>query len=385
MALNTTPTTGGTMRSRTPYCHMVYESSREKRDSIKLDVIRYAQRHGNKPAARHFGCGKNTVKRWRRRFEAKGMSGLQDLRKGPKRIPHKASAEIERKVIVCRKKAPCYGPKRLKWAYNLDLSEGAIARIIKSHGLSRKQRKKYQRKQDLRALKAEMHQAISHHQEDVKHLYDIPYYWEQLERLGLPKYELTIRDTKSGFLALGFAQEYNELYSTIMTEKYLNHLQAHGIDASTVTIQTDNGSEFGGGKKNINKAGFVNTIICERGARHQYIPPGMSNANADVESIHSTIEKEFFDLETFKDKNDFWIKTNAYQLFYNIVRPNYSKGGKPPSQIILEERPSLSSHFLHFPVLDLDREFRELYDSKNLTRSRGPPLPKLPVFFPEKL
>lgn len=112
-----------------------------------------------------------------------------------------------------------------------------------------------------------------------------------MQRLGLPKYEYTLRDTKSGFLLLGFSREYSERYSTIMTEYYLNHLKTYDVDLTEIIIQTDNGSEFGGGKKNIQTPGFVNTIVCGYNAGHQYIPAGMSNANADVESVHSTIEK----------------------------------------------------------------------------------------------
>jgi transposase len=360
---------------------MVFENTRAKKDAVKLDIIRYAQRLGNKAAARRFGCSKNTVKLWRRRYETQGMFGLEDCRRGPNDIPHKTSSEEEKRIIECRMKAPCYGPKRLKWAYNIQASEGAIARILKVNGLTRRPRKKYQRKQDLRAAKAAAYQALSHHQEDVKHLYDIPYYWEQLQRLGLPRYEYTLRDTKSGFLLLGFSKEYSENYSTIITEYYLNHLKAYHIDLSGITIQTDNGSEFGGGKKNIQTPGFVNTIVCGYNAHHQFIPPGMCNANADVESIHLTIEREFFDIESFTNVQDFWIKVQAYQLFYNLVRPNYSKGGKTPSQIILEERPNVDPKILFFPVLDLDEEFRKLHGLEKINVSGGQTLHKLPVFF----
>ena len=62
---------------------------------------------------------------------------------------------------------------------------------------------------------------MTHHQEDLKHLYDIPHYWVQMKQKNLPKYQWTIRDTKSGLMMLGYAQEYSELYSTIMTDKYL--------------------------------------------------------------------------------------------------------------------------------------------------------------------
>jgi len=163
--------------------------------------------------------------------------------------------------------------------------------------------------------------------------------WPQMIKLKLPKYTYSMRDTKSGFLFLGYSDEYNELYSTILAEEYIKHLTSFGINAKEITIQTDNGSEFGARKRNINTPGFVNTIEQQLGAKHNYIPIGMCNANADVESVHATIEKEFFDLEQYDSKQDFFIKLQAYQYFYNLVRPNFSKKGKTPLQILEEDRP----------------------------------------------
>ena len=340
---------------------MIYENSKQKQVRVRQDMIKYAQTHGIKPAARHFGCSKNTVREWKRRYELEGTGALINRQKGPKNIPHKTSEKAEKYIIKCRQQAPCYGPKRLKWAFeDIRASESAIARILKQNSLTRKRRKKYQRKQDLRGVKA-AYKALSHHQEDVKHLYDIPHYWQQLQKMKLPRYQYTIRDTKSGMMMLGFGSEYNEQYSTIMTERYLYHLQLYGISMEEVTIQTDNGSEFGGRKRDINQPGLLNTIEHKMGAKHNFIPPGMSNANADVETVHATIEDEFFDLQTFNDKEDFWVQVQAYQYFYNLVRSNFSKQGKTPLQIVIEDRPGINTKIASFPVLDLDAEFRTKY------------------------
>lgn len=368
-------------KHKTAYCHMIEQSSKEKQIQVRQAMVKYAQAHGVKPAARHFHCSKNTVKLWLRRFKEGGIGALVHQRKGPCRIPHKISQKEEKQIIKSRKHAPCYGPKRLKWAFDIRASEGAIARVLKQNKLTRKNRKKYLRKQDLRSRKA-AYTAISHHQEDVKHLYDIPYYWSQMQRLKLPKYQLTIRDTKSGFMMLGYGHEYNELYSTIMTELYINHVRSFGIPSEEIIIQTDNGAEFGGGNnRNLNKRGFIETIEKKLGATHRFIPPGMSNANADVESVHATIEDEFFDLETFKDEQDFWIKAQTYQYFYNLVRPNFSKQGKTPLQIIMEDRPQINPLVMKFPVINLDAEFRARCrkSEPEVKEVRGQYLTKLPV------
>ena len=356
---------------------MIFNRSAKEQHFIRQEIVRYAQRHGIKPAARHYHCSKNTVRTWLRRFEEGGTGKLENKSRAPHSCPHKTSKELEDQVVAKRKQTPCYGPRSLKYYYpSLILSEGAIYRILKEKGLLRKHRKKYQRKNDLRAVKAQ-YRSLSHHQEDVKHLRDIPQYWPQMEALKLPKYEYTIRDTKSGFTVVAFADEYNEQYSTILTETYLGHLKSFGIDVKEVTIQTDNGSEFGAKKRDIKTPGFVNTIAIEHGAKHQYIPPGCSNANADVESFHATIEREFFDLEEFSSRKEFFQKAQVYQSFYNFARPNFSKGTKSPLQILLEDRPNISPAVLNFPVYDLDALFRQKMEISTISE-RGQYVQKLP-------
>ncbi|HLB53067.1 MAG TPA: hypothetical protein VJK48_05095 [Chlamydiales bacterium] len=221
------------------------------------------------------------------------------------------------------------------------------------------------------------YKSLTHHQEDVKHLYDIPEYWTQMQTFKLPKYEYTIRDTKSGFTIVAFADEYSEQYSTMLTETYLRHLKTFGIDLSEVTVQTDNGSEFGAKKRDIKVPGFVNTIAIEYGAQHQYIPPGCSNANGDVESFHATIEREFFELETFGSRKEFFQKAQVYQGFYNFVRVNFSKGGRSPIQLFLEDRPGISPKVINFPVYDLDALFRQKMELPTI-KGRGQYVHKLP-------
>lgn len=364
--------------TRSTYCTMIFNRSADSQILIRQEIIRYAQKNGNKPAARHYGCDVRTVREWRKRFEEGGTGALKNKSRAPLSCPHKTSSEVEHQIIDKRMHTPCYGPKRLKWFNpSLEVSQGAIYRILKEHKLLRKHRKKYQRKQDLRAVKAAKYQSLTHHQEDVKHLYDIPAYWTQMVDYKLPKYEYTIRDTKSGFVIVAFANEYNEQYSSILTETYLNHLKTFQIDLSEITIQTDNGSEFGAKKTDINTPGFVNMILMEHKANHQYIPPGCCNANADVESFHATIEQEFFDLESFRSREEFFKKAQVYQSFYNFTRPNFSKAGKTPLQIFLEDRPGISPEVLNFPVYDLDALFRQKYELFNAD-SGGQYVHKLP-------
>ena len=62
-----------------------------------------------------------------------------------------------------------------------------------------------------------------------------------------------------------------------------------------VTLQTDNGAEFSGTTRHL-KGNHFHKAINSLGADHRYILPERCNANADVESIHATVEDEFFNL-----------------------------------------------------------------------------------------
>ncbi len=55
-----------------------------------------------------------------------------------------------------------------------------------------------------------------------------------------------------------------------------------------VTVQTDNGVEFSGTTRKQENKQFTKTVNSYR-REHRYIPLGMCNANADVESIHHTM------------------------------------------------------------------------------------------------
>lgn len=346
------------------YGYMISESNNMTQPKIRLPIVRYAQKNGIKACSRHFGCSKNTVKLWLRRYESKGSSGLQNKTRRPRYCPHKTSKEEEMEILACRRQAPCYGPKRLKWFFDINASEGAIARILKEHKLVRKRRKKYQIKNDLREAKAK-YKALTRFQLDVKHLYDIPYYWPQMTKKKLPKYEYTLRDVKTGMVFLGYGSEYSETYSSLFMDLFLSHLTQLGLDVTKCIIQTDNGPEFSGTKRKTDTRGFNHMLHEKYSVEQRFIPPGCCNANADVESFHHTIEEEFFNLESFTAQEDFWIKIQAYQYFYNMSRPNFSKKGKTPQQILFEDLSDFDPSFMLYPVINLDQNFRVQFNLKN--------------------
>lgn len=351
------------------YSSFMASTSKDKHFTIRKAIVLEALEKGIKPTAFRLNMSKNTIRLWLRRFQIEGNDGLMDRRSGPNCIPHKTSLALETQIVAIRKTASCYGAKRLKYFFNLTPSIGAIQRILRDHGLSRKKKHRYQKKNDLRSIKAK-YKAGEKLQMDVKYLTDIPPYWEMMHRLSLPRFQYTIRDVKSGMLFLGFAHVISELHAESMAKYVLRTIVPHF--PGKVTLQTDNGIEFSGTTKNPETNHFRKAIKA-LGAEHCYIPPGHCNANADVESIHATIEEEFYNLTPFTSKEDFFQKAESYRLFYNLERPNFSKEKKTPWVIAQQDHPELNfaSVVQSIGVLDLDYLVG--------LHIRGQPFPILPV------
>jgi transposase-like protein len=340
---------------------------------FKQDAVFASQQLGIKPTARQFKISRNTLRCWIRRFKTKGKKGFEDLRQGPCFIPHKTPIAEEQVIINIRKNIPCFGPKRIKYFFNIHCSPKAIHRILRSHGLIRRRKKSYQKRRDLRAVKAKR-PSFMHLQMDVKHLRDIPNYWEQLKPLGLPKYQYTVRDTKSGMLFLGYSNELSELNARTMVDYILSEIKFDlPFNIEELTVQTDNGSEFSGQARRIEKNPFVQMIENRHGASHVYIRPGHCNANADVESSHELIETEFYDLTRFIDREDFFKKAESYRLYFNFIRPNFSKGIKTPQQICQSDwNRNISYNYSLIKTIDLDK-------ISNFSYQRGQTIPKSAV------
>lgn len=93
----------------------------------------------------------------------------------------------------------------------------------------------------------------------------------------------------------------------------MKHLQRFDIDTKKVIIKTDLGVEFDSDTEKYRPEGFHNTIE-KMGAKHLFNPPACPNFNADVESVHATIENEFFEAEVFLSRDDFNKKSNHLSI-----------------------------------------------------------------------
>jgi len=307
------------MMSPVRYYTMVKNKDKNFVFGIRLQVVRDALEKGIKPTARFYKMSKNTVKKWVKRYKEHGTKGIKEKSRASHHIPHKTSKDIEKMVLSHRESKPGWGAKRLKRDFNIPCSHGAITRILKEHGKIKPRRKKRKKRNDLREIKAKF-RLFEKCCIDTKYLCDIPIYWPQMKALGLPEYQYTFRDMKSGTMFLGYSTELSINHATIFAEIIANWLLKHGVNIQGTVWQTDGGSEFIGSWNAKNKSTFIKKIE-NIGINHFQIPK--VTYNSDVEAVHNTIELEFFDIEVFNNKKNFFDKISTYTVYYNLIRKKY--------------------------------------------------------------
>lgn len=335
-----------------------YDNMRLVKDkkSYRRKFVLFAQQAGVKPAARAFGSTPKTVRKWLMRWRELGEAGLDDRRghPGQSKIP-----DAERKKAVRLKKAmPSFGAERIRRDYGLGISEKAVRKVWREAGLIRRKRRKSKTKQDLRDVKKAWG-LFAQVDADTKDLKDIPEYWTQMRRLGLPSWQYTAREVVSGLHFVAYAHERSLANSKLFAQLLIAHLKTNGAKVDACRIQTDNGSEFIGSWQAREDSAFTRAVE-SAGLRHQTIPPRAHTWQADVETAHRLIEDEFYEVEKFISKNDFMRKAAAYALWFNAGRKNSYKGHKTPLQISMESQPDISANIAFFPPVILDSLLADL-------------------------
>jgi transposase len=354
-----------------------YDIMRESKDprQLRYQMVLSVEKRGIKATARSFQTSRNTVRKWHRRWQELGYHGLEELPRRPHHSPNATPAAERRELVAFKHTYHRLGAEAIRTIVGLRRSSRTIRKIWREeHVSSRPRRKKYRTKQNLRAVKKEwkLFQQID---EDTKYLNDIPEYYPQMMAHNLPRFQYTTRDVTSGLLFLGFAQELSLSNTTLFAEYINRQLTARGADLSHTRRQTDSGAEYIGGIFAKHPSSYTTTIEDIPGQTHATIPPAAYTWQADVETVHSLMEREFYEIEHFTDPHDFLEKAYSYQLFFNLARPNSYKENKTPWQIAKAKQPELSQSIALIPPVLID-DLLEIKLENPLTR--GHDLPSTP-------
>ena len=332
--------------------YQVMRLSKDKKQ-IRYQLVIYAKEHGIKPTARLYATGPKTVRKWLRRFNTGGYQALADLSRRPHHSPNKTSSEAISKIIKLKGEYKRLGAEQIIILENLTTSAKTMRKIWRENGVSsRQRRKKHVTKQNLREIKKQF-DFFERVCEDTKDLDDIPEYWTTMMRNRLPKVQYTLREISCGVQFLGFADERSLTHSWLFADYVNEHLKKHGLIAKEGIRQTDNGVEYCGSWSAKEPSAYTLAIESAK-LTHGTIPPGAHRFQSDVETVHNLIEVEFYEIESFLDRNNFMEKAFTYQNFFNFLRPNTYKENKSPWQLAQEKRPDIPKEALMLPPVDLD-------------------------------
>ena len=345
--------------------YQVMRLSKDKKQQ-RYQMVLHAKEHGVKPAARRYATSPKTVRKWLVRFEEDGYQALGDVSRRPHSSPGAISDDRERIIVALKSVYKRLGADQVKILEKLPESSKTIRKIWRKNGVSsRLRRKKHVTKQNLREIKKQF-ALFERSCEDTKDLFDIPEYWPQMRLKGLPKTQYTFREISCGVQFLGFANERSITHAMLFAEYINEHLKKYDLIVDKGIRQTDNGSEYIGSWSAKKPSAYTLAIESAK-LIHGTIPPGAHRFQSDVETVHSLIETEFYEIENFTDRTDFMEKSHAYQLFFNFERPNTYKENKSPWQLAQEKRPDIPKEALMLPPVDLDA----LLDKKLVDQAIG--------------
>lgn len=344
--------------------YQIMRNCKDKK-AYRYQMVVYAQAYGVKPTARIYNTSPQVVRKWKYRFKLRGYSGLDDDSRRPHNMPLATPEDEKEYIINLRSTYKRMGAEQVKVIENLSRSPKTIRKIWREAKISRRRRrKKYKTKQNLREVKRN-YELFELTCEDTKDLKDIPEYWPQMRSKDLPKHQYTIREVSCGIQFLGYGNELSLTHSTIFARIVNHHLKKHALLPDKSIRQSDNGSEYIGAWNAKRPSSYTLAIESLKGQIHRTIPPRVYQLQGDVETVHNLIEQEFFELETFKDRQDFFQKAFTYLTFFNLERPNSYKENKSPWQLAKEKNPDIKKEALILPPIDLDYAVSKLTGGGN--------------------
>jgi hypothetical protein len=220
----------------------------------QVEVYRYrmvkcAIRNGISHAAREYKTNRPTVRKWVNKYNealptAKSYEDELNALRNKSRLgqyhPNKLSIDDELKIIKMRGNTRI-GAYMIKDALGLTCSEKTIHKKLKQHGKIKKSVTRTQRKRDM----SEMRKAVlplTKFQIDVKYLNDIPNIYEDVIFGCIPKYQITVRDYKSGLTFIGYSYKNKSKNIAVFVHYVVWWLLMAGVDISKIHFQSDNGS-----------------------------------------------------------------------------------------------------------------------------------------------
>lgn len=241
-----------------------------------------------------------TLKRWIKRLDS-GNWDLKDNSTKPNRIYYKITSEIEKEVILMRKKTGWGQEKLFLHLKHLNISEMSIKRILKKYLLCKETKTKGKRVKWVRWQRAHPNSLWQIDHTDEQDLFNC--------------YTLSVLDDCSRYsLAL---VKLNSVTTNIVTHILDDLIKKHGKPKQ---ILTDNGGAYGLNSKHSK----FDRWCRRRDIQHLRTKIHSPTTNGKVERLFKTMDEEL----SFCNNDH-----ELFRLRYNHYRPHSSLKGKTPAEI----------------------------------------------------
>jgi len=85
------------------YCRVIFKMNQENRYQFRYELVKFALKNGKKAAAREYRTNPSVVRKWIKRYQLEGVTGLKDQSRKPHYSPNKCPMRFEKKVVKIKK------------------------------------------------------------------------------------------------------------------------------------------------------------------------------------------------------------------------------------------------------------------------------------------
>lgn len=255
---------------------------------------------------RRCGISRPTLRKWLKRYQEKGESGLIELSRRPHNFPASKVTIQHEEFILSLRNDRKLGVRRiqseLKRLYNLSLSLATIHKIFQKHAIPYLQKKRHYRKQAKR--------------------YNCKLPGERVQmdvcKIAGNLYQYTAIDDCTRYKVLALYKRRTAANTLDFLEQVIDRMPF-----PVQRIQTDRGQEF--------FAYEVQERLMEYGIKFRPIKPASPHLNGKVERSQRTDLDEFYSSIDIKSPN-LAEELGYWEHYYNWDRPHSSLDGKTPNE-----------------------------------------------------
>lgn len=278
--------------------------------SLRLEFVELANKEGAnvRELCRRFRISPTTGQKWRNRFKAKGVAGLEDESRRPARSPKKSRPSMEREVLKVRDRHPAWGARTIhRWLVNHDKPVPGVSTV---HAI-------LQRNGRIDAGESDKHRAlIRFERERPNQLWQMDFkghFATDAHRC----HPLTVLDDCSRFnLCLkACANEQGATVQGHLTEAF----SRYGMPEQMLM---DNGPPWGVDEEH--RWTPLTVWLLRLGIRVAHGRPYHPQTQGKEERFHRTLNAEVLRHQRFRDNAHVQRSFNTWRRIYNHERPHHA-------------------------------------------------------------